>query len=59
MVEGDFDLSAGYTFPWWGDGPWVVTELAPNFKLGGYMHTQFDLYMVKMHIWLNLAAMEL
>ena len=52
MIEGDFDVSAGYGFPWYSDGYYIGFDLAPNLRWGGDVHIQFDMYMFKVHFWI-------
>ena len=59
LIEGDFDVSAGYAFPWYSDGYYVGFDLAPNFRAGGDVHIQFDMYMFKLHFWIAMIAADL
>ena len=51
LIEGDFDVSTGYAFPWYSDGYYIAFDAAPNLRAGADIHFQFDMYMVKLHFW--------
>ena len=53
MIEGDFDVSAGYSNPWYSDGYYVKTEAAANLRAGGDIHIQFNMWMVNLHFWIG------
>ena len=59
LIEGDFDVSAGYAFPWYSDGYYVGFDAAPNLRFGGDIHFQFDMYFMKLHFWIAMIFADL
>ena len=59
LIEGDFDVSAGYSMPWFGDGYFIGFDAAPNLRAGGDVHFQFDMYIFKVHFWIAMILADL
>ena len=59
LIEGDFDVSSGYAFPWYSDGYYVGFDVAPNLRFGGDVHVQFDMYFLKLHFWIAAIFADL
>ena len=59
LLEGDFDVSVGYSMPWYGDGYFIKFDAAPNLRAGGDVHIQFDMWMFKVHFWIAMILADL
>ena len=58
-IEADYDLSFGYTFPWFNEEQFMIFAVQPNFKLGGIVHIVFHLYYLRIHVWVSVIGNEL
>lgn len=59
LIEGDFDVSMGYSIPFYGDGYFIKMDAAPNLRAGGDIHVQFDMWMFKLHFWIAMILADL
>lgn len=59
ILEADFDMNVGYTFPWYTELENLIIRFKPVFRLGGLIHTAFHLYFVRLHLYVDLLASEM
>lgn len=58
-LEADYDLNAGYKWPWYNKGKFMMSDLSVHFKLGGIAHLVLHLYFIRLHLWIDFVGTQM